>query len=411
MAILGYIKKHGILHAIQVFYKYKLNIIYCKFINLFFKNKKLLNMIIIESHNDFDCNGGAFYDYLVKNNYNEKYKIIWLLKNKKRKLKEKNVKQLYLFKPSFRKAYYICRAKFFTFDNTYTAKIRPDQITIYFTHGAVSLKNCYGQIHIPDAVNYILSPSKNYDEVLCKQYGILYPDTRFIHPGFPCHDVLYQDIPNELEKITTKKYNKIILWMPTFRKGGGYKRNDSLVDQRFGIPLIDTEEELKLLQDFLKERNNLLIIKIHPKQDLNTIKSLYNQENIIILTGKKMKDLNLDNYRLFKSCDAIISDYSAVAFSFLLLNKPIGFILSDLKEYKLGVSVENIEDYLVGPSIYTFEDFVNFVDDVDKEKDTFAEKREELIDFLYKYKDGNSCKRIVEILGLDDERESVKASK
>ncbi len=27
MAILGYIKKHGILHAIQVFYKYKLNII------------------------------------------------------------------------------------------------------------------------------------------------------------------------------------------------------------------------------------------------------------------------------------------------------------------------------------------------------------------------------------------------
>ena len=69
MAILGYIKKHGILHAIQVFYKYKLNIIYCKFINLFFKNKKLLNMIIIESHNDFDCNGGAFYDYLVKNNY------------------------------------------------------------------------------------------------------------------------------------------------------------------------------------------------------------------------------------------------------------------------------------------------------------------------------------------------------
>ena len=42
--------------------------------------------------------------------------------------------------------------------------------------------------------------------------------------------------------------------MPTFRKGGGYKRNDSLVDQRFGIPLIDTEEELKLLQDFFKRK-------------------------------------------------------------------------------------------------------------------------------------------------------------
>ena len=35
-----------------------------------------------ESHNDFDSNGGAFYNYLIQNEYNKKYKIVWLIKHK-----------------------------------------------------------------------------------------------------------------------------------------------------------------------------------------------------------------------------------------------------------------------------------------------------------------------------------------
>ena len=30
-------------------------------------NKPLKNVIILESHNDFDSNGGAFYEYLLQN--------------------------------------------------------------------------------------------------------------------------------------------------------------------------------------------------------------------------------------------------------------------------------------------------------------------------------------------------------
>lgn len=42
----------------------------------------LQDVIILESHNDFDSNGGAFYDYLIENGYNKKYKIVWFLRNK-----------------------------------------------------------------------------------------------------------------------------------------------------------------------------------------------------------------------------------------------------------------------------------------------------------------------------------------
>ena len=36
-----------------------------------YSNKPMQDVIIIESHNDFDSNGGAFYDYLIANNYNK----------------------------------------------------------------------------------------------------------------------------------------------------------------------------------------------------------------------------------------------------------------------------------------------------------------------------------------------------
>ena len=81
----------------------------------------------------------------------------------------------------------------------------------------------------------------------------------------------------------------------------------------------------------------------------------------MVLTGESVKKLNLDNTRLMKYTDALVSDYSSVAFQYLLLNRPIGFILSDLDSYKLGFSVSNIDEFLVGHKIYTYNDFISFV--------------------------------------------------
>ena len=77
-----YLRQNGIMHVFDVIYKYKLEIILEKVVNIFTRNFQLKNAIMIESHNDFDCNGGAFYNYLLKNRYNDKYKIIWLIRRK-----------------------------------------------------------------------------------------------------------------------------------------------------------------------------------------------------------------------------------------------------------------------------------------------------------------------------------------
>lgn len=401
MSILTYLKKNGIGYALQVVWRYKLPKLLNKMVLPFVKGKPLHDTIVIESHNDFDCNGGAFYDYLLKEGYNRRYKIVWLLKNKKPGKLPRNVKAVPLYGPSIRKSYYICTAKYLLSDNVITDKNRPEQISLFCNHGAVSLKSVHGLYNVPDDVDYLLTPSVFFSSILAHEYSVTDGTRRFVCMGYPFHDVFYRETPDELDKLTTKKYEKVFLWMPTFRKGGGYKRNDSEMEQPFGVPLIETEETFAQLQTFLEEHNCLLIIKIHPMQDPATIARLQGSDNIIVLTGTSVKELGIDNYRLVKSADALISDYSSIAFSYMLLDRPVGFVLEDQKAYTRGFITDNIEEYLAGAHIYNFREFLAFLESVQAGEDTYGDVRRTLAQKVFTHHDGESCRRIAELLKLE----------
>lgn len=400
--IFKYIKKNGIKRTLNVIYCYKLDKMINYIVRYFTKKIELKDIIVIESHDDFDCNGGAFYDYLIENHYNEKYKIIWVLKHKCTRELPYNVNSFLLHRPSIKKSYYLSLAKYLTADNEVTVKARDEQISIYFDHGSVCLKNCKPFFDMSEKkIDYFFSPSPNYDKIYCNQMSIPYPNNKMVYLGYPRHDIFYNESQNELKKITDKKYEKVFLWMPTFRKGGGYNRNDSKVELPLGIPLIENEKMMLELQRKLLLKNQLLIIKIHPKQDPTSVIRLkkIGYSNILILDEEEIKLRNIDCFKLLKNVDALISDYSSITYSFILLNKPIGYVFSDINDFKLGFAMENYQDYVVGPRIYNLDELLRFFDGVG-ESDTYKEKREKVRDWLYKYQDGNSCKRIVEFLDL-----------
>lgn len=402
MNVFAYLKEKGVKRALEVLYRYKLHYVLCAVILPFVKNRPLKDTIVIESHNDFDSNGGAFYEHLLANGYNRRYKIVWLLKNKRPKGRlPANVTTLRLYAPSIRKAYHVCTAKYLLADNVITQKRRAEQMSVYLTHGAVGLKSVRGQSEIPDSVDYILSPSENWGRILARDFGLTYDRERFVNLDYPSDDVLYTDGPGDLHKLTDKKYRKVFVWMPTFRKGGGYQRNDSEAEQPYGVPLVETEADLEKIQAFLEENNCLLIIKIHPMQDPSTLEKLHGSENIWILTGQTVKELGVDNYRLIKDADAVISDYSSIIYSFMRLDRPMGFVLSDLKDYKQGLCVDDPEMFLTGPKIYDFSDFFAFLQDVCGGKDAYSDRRQELIHWIFDHTDGRCCERIVELLGLE----------
>ncbi len=369
------------------------------------KKKPLKDIIIIESHNDFDCNGGAFYNYLIDKMWNKKYIIVWLIKNKRKQVSAQipeNVKVYGVNSPSIMKNYYIACAKYFTADNYVTEKVRKDQVSMFFDHGTFSLKNAKNFMNLPETIDYYLTASANFDPIYCEERSIPYPNPKLVHLGYPMHDVFYQDTPCEIRKITNKTYDKIILWMPTFRKQAGTERNDSNASYPYGIPLLMFQEQIEDLQSLLEKLNVLLIIKIHPMQDLATIQLLMKHagDNIVILTADTVKELDIDNYRLLKDADALISDYSSIAYSFILLDRPLAFVLYDEEEMKYSMCVDDPEFFLTGSRIYTMNDLFGFIQEVKEGRDQYREERRRLCDWLHEYQDGSSCERIVKFLNM-----------
>lgn len=399
MNLFNYIRDNGIKHTLSVVYKYKIDVLLKKLALAITRNKKLSDVIVIEGHNDFDSNGGAFYDYLIKNGYNKKYKIVWLLKNKKPANLPKNVIGYYLNKPSFMKNYYLCTAKYILTCNDAIGSVREGQKSIYLTHGPVSLKSVKGKSNIPSNIDYILMPS-NYMEPILRDMYELKDTPKTIITGYPSHDLLYGD-GRELEKITSDNFEKVILWMPTFRKSKSFKRNDSVLDQKLGVPIIEDMESYDELNSILQRENALLIIKIHPMQDMKTVK-IFSKSNIIVLTGESVRDLDVDNYRLMKDVDALVSDYSSAAYDFLHCDKPVGYTMDDLKGYKLGLIVDDPDSLIGGPKIYDKNDFLNFIKSVLDNKDEYKDKRHYIFNKVFKYHDGNSSKRLAEFLGINN---------
>lgn len=396
-----YLRDNGIKHAWEVIYQYKIDLVLQLALQPFYKKRELKNIILIESHNDFDCNGGAFYEYLIENQYNKKYKIVWLLKHPEKMpgCLPKNVECYPLYKPSIKKNYYIWNAKFFVADNSVTTKKKSNQKSFYLTHGVGSLKSVKGKMYIDDTVDYVLTASKNYAPIMARQISMDYPNNKFISIGFPVHDYMYKKLWDEIDKVTTRKYKNVLLWMPTFRKGGGYKRIDSTLEMELGIPLIHTLEEYKALNHYLHENDAVLIIKIHPMQDLKDL-LIEDLSNIIVLIGDTVKEKGIDNYRLLTNVDALISDYSSIATEFLHVNRPIAYVFEDEKQFKAGFCVDNIDDLLAGPKLNTVNDLYSFIEDVIGKQDTYKEARAKMRVWMFDYLDDNSCKRLVDFMEL-----------
>lgn len=393
------IKQQGFWNAIRTTYYNRSNRYLQKAMNGITKKKPLEPVIIMESHNDFDNNAGAFFEYLLEEKKNEDYKIVWLIRNPKPKTLPPNVYAYSVRKPSIKKAYYLSVAKYIIGDHVVPEKNREGQKSIYLTHGSFGLKSIKGKIILPKTLDYFLCPSPEIAPLMKEEHLITDSHLQFISFGYPVQDRFYDASKGDLEKITSKKYKKVLLWMPTMRKSKLEERNDLTTEFPLGVPVINTEEEVNCLNQFLAAENMLLILKIHPMQRLEDIK-IESQSNILVINGAYVKEHGIDNYRLMKDVDALISDYSSTAYDFLHLNRPIAYTMDDLKDYKLGLIVPNPEDYMAGPVILDFEGLMEFIKDVSKNCDSYKAARKAVLDKIYQWKERNSSKRIMEFLGI-----------
>ena len=182
--------------------------------------------------------------------------------------------------------------------------------------------------------------------------------------------------------------------MPTFRASYKNALSENDCDTQTGLPLFAKDEMLNELNDFLSKNQIEIILKIHHLQLEKTIfKKLFS--NIIFLTDMEIQSRGLQLYEIVGKSDALITDYSSVSFDYYLVNKPICYILDDIESYQSnrGFVWDDILQVMPGHHINDLNQFYEFLLEVKDGKDIYAEKRNEVMHYVYDYSDDKSCER------------------
>lgn len=367
----------------------------------------LRKSIVLQGEGDTCENAKALIREFRKQKKYARYRIAWLHDGSGRReetypsesyllrdlpLKKHSPRQIY--------DYYTCinRAEYLIYENKMIPKVRREQISCYMNHG-IPLKATKGKIAVYQDTDYVLSPSEQIIDIICEQFGA--EKRQIIICGAPRTDCLFQTERNrKLEDfLRLEQYDRMIVWTPTFRVHENYSRRDSEKKFRFGIPLLDQEEDYEAVLRALKETNILLVIKPHIHQELSEL-TVSETDHIRIVKQDVLERLGSNVYDLMKLSDAMITDYSSIGFDYMLLDRPIGYTIDDMEQYTIGFSVQNPLDYMPGQKMKNTEELLAFINSVSYGQDADKEARGKVRDRLYACQDGNNSKRLLELLGL-----------
>lgn len=279
-------------------------------------------------------------------------------------------------------------------------KLKGKQININTWHGfpiksmgKMALGEAHLKIHRPPKVDYNISYSQLYSVLLSACFGFEAETFKIL--GAPRNDFLFKSIgTSNLKKLLNVDIDekKTILFMPTFRQG--YKGIEGERKNVFGLEDFNQRE----LNSFLKLNNAILIIKPHIVELPYLIKELgaFEGQNIFVLTDEICKSNHIDFYEVLNAVDILVTDYSSVYFDFLLLDRPIIFIPTELNIYlqKRGLLLEPYDFWTPGPKVFTQKEFQKKIVESLKDPFNYSFNRNMISDIVHKFKDGNSAKRV-----------------
>lgn len=363
----------------------------------------LRNIILLESKPDMSDNTYYVYKELLKRNINDNYRIVWFINdiNRFSDIREKNV-YLVNRKDRVKYIYYSVISKYIIDCNEYIHKLNKNQFRIHLAHG-MPIKNVKKYGSLMGHVDAFTSTSDFFNEILSEYFCV--DKEKIIVTGYPRTDQFYI---KENPFYFIEKYNKVIAWMPTYRKtSGGACGYDS--NFKYGVPCINESKQLEKLNDVLNSNNCLLLIKLHPIENEEKIKRL-NFSNILFTKNEMFENNHYNIYHLLSNVDALITDYSSVYYDFLLTNKPVGMAVPDLERYKeeFGIAFDDFESNLPAHYIYSYDDLCDFIYSVINNEDMYVEQRKQKCMLYNKYNDGKSSKRVVDILVKELNRKTNK---
>lgn len=390
--------------------KHKLNSYY------FYRYQKKLpiqeNLIVMESEGDLSDNAYALYDYMKTNGFLEKYNVVWLVDDLKAASKNKWLNTTFVTKSLYKvidqerdKALATCKWYIYDHNNVFARLVkRQGQMIFNLWHG-VGYKGIKGKPILEKTSFDYFDTLSDKISVYCQAKFFCCSEDKGKALGYPRLDYLYNSkkISQEfIKKLGVNSNNKVILWMPTFRKSKSVDLSEEYEFSNTDLPILYTEQSLKRFDEYLTSNNITILLKVHHLQaDLPVFKKKFN--NIIIVKDEQIKKAGLQLYQFIAGTDGLITDYSSIAIDYLLMDKPIIFTLDDYEKYEKsrGFIIDNAKDYMPGHHVYNYDDLIKALDDVSNNKDYYKSDRAKILPLYHKYSDGNSSARVLNFLKIE----------
>lgn len=268
----------------------------------------------------------------------------------------------------------IAQAKYIVFDQanyTYFFSSR-NQILIQLWHG-VGLKKMSKLENI--TYDYFISTSDWTNE---SNFKNIFLSENYLNLGYPRNDIFFRnEEKNDMifcdsgisRLLKNKRYKRVVLYMPTFRE---YLFNKNISFERNEVIPFDFNE---LNKEFINEEI-LFIVKFHPcvMEIFESISMKQKFDNIIFHPTQG------DIYPIIKYVDILVTDYSSIAYDFLLLDRPIIFFDYDREIYEknMGGFLFDYDKYSPGLKVKNQEELIDAI-----KKDDFYKKERELMRNLF----------------------------
>lgn len=213
--------------------------------------------------------------------------------------------------------------------------------------------------------------------------GFHLPSEKFFRCGYPRMDALLQ---RRASMQDADDHDKAILYAPTFR----YSEDEE------SMVVNGLLERASAMNRWLEEVGARLVVRLHPhtwrSYGGRIIHAIKDADRIIVDEGSDIYE-SLDEY------DVLVTDYSSIAYDYLLLDRPIVFLSPDLEWYLEHESELRYDysTYTPGPKVDTWEEVQDAVSAYFADPTLDSEERARVKAFFYDEiaLDGRACERII----------------
>ena len=196
-----------------------------------------------------------------------------------------------------------------------------------------------------------------------------------------------------------ENFQRLLFFAPSFRANMSTHSGAFCTDNIFRLK----DYQDCLLKDFLERNNAALIYKLHPvEQTAFSGREFTMNPRCLELTDEMLFEADIRYDEILNAFDIMISDYSSIAFDFLLLDRPIVYLIPDYEEYRQarGFVFHNVDYYMPGPKVYCFGEMLNALEEAFDRPDAWAGERRNVRLQRFDFQDDGASGRCLEtILG------------